>query len=89
MIAEDKHKKCLVLDLDETLVHSSFLPVASADYILSLPLGMDGSCDSIQQNIYVSKRPGVDVFLDKITRLFEVVLFTASLPNVIVLFNIP
>jgi TFIIF-interacting CTD phosphatase-like protein len=63
--------------------------VASADYILSLPLGMDSSCENIQQNIYVSKRPGVDVFLDKITRMFEVVLFTASLPNVNLPFNIP
>lgn len=66
-----------MLDLDETLVHSSFIPVPSADYILPLPISADYT-----QHIYVSKRPGVDVFLDKMCRLFEVVIFTASLSNV-------
>lgn len=31
---EDVHKKTLVLDLDETLVHSSFKPIPNPDYIL-------------------------------------------------------
>lgn len=31
------------------------------------------------QHIYVCKRPGVDVFLEKVCRTFEVVIFTASL----------
>ena len=36
----DKGKKTLVLDLDETLVHSSFKPVPNPDYII--PVEIDG-----------------------------------------------
>lgn len=34
----DLHKKTLVLDLDETLVHSSFKPVPNADYIIPVEI---------------------------------------------------
>ncbi|KAJ3416628.1 hypothetical protein HDV05_000910 [Chytridiales sp. JEL 0842] len=67
------NKKCLVLDLDETLVHSSFKPVPSADFII--PVEIDGQT----HNVYVLKRPGVDLFLQRLGRQFEVVVFTASL----------
>lgn len=65
-------KKCLVLDLDETLVHSSFKYLKGADFVL--PVDID---DQIH-NVYVMKRPGVDEFLKKVGSLFEVVVFTAS-----------
>eukprot|EP00043_Microstomoeca_roanoka_P001666 m.33946 g.33946 ORF g.33946 m.33946 type:complete len:247 (+) comp10951_c1_seq1:503-1243(+) len=66
-------KKCLVLDLDETLVHSSFKPVENADFVI--PIVIDG----IQHRVYVLKRPYVDEFLAAVGQLYEVVLFTASL----------
>jgi len=69
-------KKCLVLDLDETLVHSSFHVPESHDLVVTLGLP-DGS----QQNIYVAKRPGVDEFLARMSELFEIVIFTASLSH--------
>jgi Dullard-like phosphatase family protein len=72
----DSGKKCLVLDLDETLVHSSFHVPDVHDLVVSLGLP-DGS----HQNIYVAKRPGVDQFLAKVCEQFEVVIFTASLAH--------
>jgi|GEM_PF-1896691 len=66
-------KKCLILDLDETLVHSSFKPVPNPDYII--PVNIDGTT----HRVYVIKRPGVDDFLAKLGDLYEVVIFTASL----------
>jgi len=62
-------RKTLVLDLDETLVHSSFKPVMGADFIV--PVEID---DQIHQ-VYVLKRPGVDQFLRRMGDLFEVVVF--------------
>jgi len=70
----DHGKKCLVLDLDETLVHSTFVVPEAYDLIVPLILP-DGS----YQNIYVAKRPGVDGFLRDMCEMFEVVIFTASL----------
>ncbi|XP_055388968.1 uncharacterized protein LOC129618166, partial [Condylostylus longicornis] len=63
----------LVLDLDETLVHSSFVEVPNYSFII--PVEIDG----ITHLIYVAKRPGVDQFLQAVSRCYEVVIFTASL----------
>jgi carboxy-terminal domain RNA polymerase II polypeptide A small phosphatase len=66
-------KMCLVLDLDETLVHSSFKPVPTCDFILSIEM------DGITHKVYVLKRPGVDEFLQRMAKTYELVIFTASL----------
>jgi Dullard-like phosphatase family protein len=67
------NKNCLVLDLDETLVHSSFKPVPEADFIIPVEI------ENVIHQVYVMKRPGVDEFLQHVGQLFEVVVFTASL----------
>lgn len=67
-----KGKKCLILDLDETLVHSSFKYLRSADFVLPVEI------DDQVHNVYVIKRPGVEEFLERVGKLFEVVVFTAS-----------
>jgi len=67
-----KGKKCLILDLDETLVHSSFQDV---ECHYKIPVDIEGTI----KTIYVSKRPHVDEFLIRCGQLFEVVVFTASL----------
>ncbi|XP_055384275.1 phosphatase Herzog, partial [Condylostylus longicornis] len=69
----DMHRKCMVIDLDETLVHSSFKPIPNADFIV--PVEIDG----VIHQVYVLKRPHVDEFLMKMGELYECVLFTASL----------
>lgn len=66
-------KKCLVLDLDETLVHSSFKPVPDADFVVPVEI------ESIVHQVYVLKRPFVDEFMRRCGEMFEVVVFTASL----------
>ncbi|KAJ1490977.1 HAD-like domain-containing protein [Baffinella frigidus] len=67
------HKVTLILDLDETLVHSSFKPVPNSDWIV--PVEVDG----IVHRVFVCKRPGLDYFMHRVAELFEVVVFTASL----------
>ncbi|XP_046407415.1 carboxy-terminal domain RNA polymerase II polypeptide A small phosphatase 1-like [Ischnura elegans] len=70
---QDMHRKCMVIDLDETLVHSSFKPISNADFIV--PVEIDGTV----HQVYVLKRPHVDEFLQRVGELYECVLFTASL----------
>ncbi|KAL2263493.1 hypothetical protein VTK26DRAFT_6488 [Humicola hyalothermophila] len=69
---ELKGRKCLVLDLDETLVHSSFKILHQADF--TIPVEIEGN----YHNVYVIKRPGVDQFMKRVGELYEVVVFTAS-----------
>jgi len=66
-------RKTLVLDLDETLVHSSFKHVPNAD--ITLQIDIDGQLCTI----YVLVRPFVAEFLKRMSKLYEMVIFTASL----------
>ena len=67
-------KKTLVLDLDETLVHSQFLPNSiPSDLILKIDIYNQ------LQDIHVLIRPGVQNFLKKLGKLYEIVIFTASI----------
>ncbi|RHY31927.1 hypothetical protein DYB32_003032, partial [Aphanomyces invadans] len=72
----DEGKKCLVLDLDETLVHSSFKPILNPDYVI--PVEIEGHV----HQVYVAKRPGVDEFMRKMAEFYEIVVYTASLSKV-------
>ncbi|KAG0142331.1 hypothetical protein CROQUDRAFT_67319 [Cronartium quercuum f. sp. fusiforme G11] len=68
-----KGRKCLVLDLDETLVHSSFKMIPQSDFVVPVEI------ENAVHNVYVIKRPGVDQFMKKMGEIYEVVVFTASL----------
>lgn len=68
-----KGRKTLVLDLDETLVHSSFKPPIKTDIVL--PIDIEGRIC----NVYVLVRPGCLQFLTEVAKYYEVVIFTASL----------
>ncbi|KAK4537373.1 hypothetical protein CDCA_CDCA12G3398 [Cyanidium caldarium] len=71
----DEHagQKTLVLDLDETLVHSGFDPMENPDYVLNIEVS------GTERALYVRKRPGCDTFLREMAALYEIVVFTASL----------
>lgn len=73
LTAPNANMKTLVLDLDETLVHSSFKPIPDPDFTIDIVL------DDVIHTVYVRKRPGVDQFLTEVAKKFEVVVFTASL----------
>ena len=68
----DVGRKTLVLDLDETLVHSSFTFVPDADHQLTVEV------EGTMTNIYVKERPGLHEFLRDVGELYEVGVFTAS-----------
>ena len=70
----DKNKKTLILDLDETLVHSAFTPF-SRKSDLTLTINLDGE----DRQLYVLKRPFVDEFLNELSFLYEIIIFTASI----------
>jgi len=66
----------LVLDLDETLVHSKAINDGSQhDYSFSMPLRFPprSTCE-----VFVRKRPHLDEFLSRVSPSFELVVFTAS-----------
>ncbi|MES1911721.1 MAG: hypothetical protein MHM6MM_004112 [Cercozoa sp. M6MM] len=59
-------KPTLVLDLDETLVHSSFKPVREPDFIVKVHI------EGTVHNVYVQKRPGAEEFLRACAEHWEV-----------------
>ncbi len=71
--SEFLNKKTLILDLDETLVHSSFTPFEKNDIILNVDF------EGVMYNIYVLVRPDAIDFIKEISQYYEVVIFTASI----------
>ncbi|XVE51512.1 hypothetical protein DITRI_Ditri02bG0048000 [Diplodiscus trichospermus] len=72
-LVSDK-KRTIVLDLDETLVHSiPHHPPPTYDFMI------EPSIDGVRMVFYVLKRPGLDEFLEAISKKYEVVVFTAGL----------
>ncbi|KAF8209653.1 HAD-like domain-containing protein [Mycena galopus ATCC 62051] len=66
-------RKCLVLDLDETLIHSSFKSIPNPDFII--PVEIEGTW----HRFHVLKRPDVENFLGKMGETYEIVVWTAAL----------
>ena len=82
------NKKTLILDLDETLIHSTFTSVNLKGFINNIPQRLDKNAkldfsikvdlNNVPNLINIYKRPYVDFFLNKMSDLYELVLFTAS-----------
>jgi Dullard-like phosphatase family protein len=66
-------RKTLILDLDETLVHSTIQPVSHHHILVEVVI------DTMPCTFYVIKRPHVDAFLKKVAEWYDVVIFTASM----------
>ena len=66
-------RKTLVLDLDETLIHSQHTCQVPYDFSINVQI------DGVPTEFFVYKRPHLDFFLSKVSEWYHVVLFTASL----------
>ncbi|XP_019417674.1 PREDICTED: CTD small phosphatase-like protein 2-A isoform X1 [Lupinus angustifolius] len=62
----------LVLDLDETLVHSTLEHCDDADFTFTVFFNMK------EYTVYVKQRPHLHTFFERVSEMFEVVIFTAS-----------
>ncbi|XP_077251762.1 uncharacterized protein LOC143890985 [Tasmannia lanceolata] len=62
----------LVLDLDETLVHSTLEQVEDADF--TFPVNFNFKVHTV----YVRCRPHLKDFMERVAGLFEIIVFTAS-----------
>ena len=68
-------RKTLILDLDETLIHSGFQK--PQNYDLEVPVSYQNNT----YTIYVQKRPDFDEFMEEVIKMFDVYIFTASMPE--------
>ncbi|KAJ3437700.1 nli interacting factor-like phosphatase family protein [Anaeramoeba flamelloides] len=73
---EKNGKPTLVLDLDKTLISSSIKPVDEYDFSFVF-----APTEKRQVRVYVQKRPYLDLFLQKCSEIFEIVVFTASMKS--------
>jgi hypothetical protein len=67
-------QKTLVLDLDETLVHSTLDAACGVGADFSFPVTFNGA----EHMVHVRQRPHMREFLESVAAMFEVVVFTAS-----------
>lgn len=65
-------KITLAIDLDETLVHCSVIPLEKAELTFSV------NFNGVDYEVYVRTRPHLKVFLEQVSEWFETVVFTAS-----------
>jgi Dullard-like phosphatase family protein len=89
MAKADKGKLTVVLDMDETLLHSEFTSAdnnyrqyeerqtAQRDPDFTLRINTE---DGGEEIVHVHKRRGVENFLEQCALHFETILFTAALP---------
>ena len=74
------NKKTLVLDLDETLVHSvggvenNEGEIPQHDFIIQIPQN-----NNLSHDVHVMVRPHVEEFLERMSKRYELVIFTASI----------
>ncbi|KZV56025.1 hypothetical protein F511_12724 [Dorcoceras hygrometricum] len=71
-VTKDTRRITLVLDLDETLVHSTLDYCDDADFTFTVFFNMK------EHTVYVKKRPHLNVFLERVAELFDIMVFTAS-----------
>ena len=76
---KNNEKKLLILDLDETLVHTSFQPIFINNIIIEPDITLKILYDNKYYNLYVLIRPYVYEFLREMSKIFIIYIFTASI----------
>ena len=66
-------KKTLILDLDETLVHSRF-----REFNWESDINLNINVNAIRHIIHILKRPNVDCFIKEMSKYYKIFIFTAS-----------
>lgn len=70
VVCREPHKRALVLDLDETLIYScKFPPHGRSDCV---------RFDQGGETFYTFKRPGLDDFIERMSELYEIYIYTSS-----------
>jgi Dullard-like phosphatase family protein len=87
---EDRGRLCVILDMDETLLHSRFTSVDNDFRQEELREAVTGPHDfsltfnlsegAAAERVYVSQRPMLQKFLQSLSKEFEPIVFTAALP---------
>ena len=72
------NKKTLILDLDETLVHSSFKPINYNNVFHKPDIFLSIDFRGNTHSVYVLKRPYVHEFLKEMSKIYNIIIFTAS-----------
>ena len=81
--------KTLVLDLDETLIYTSFEPSINSDLCFEIDLNINEPSkynkvnslvkkQKILTKVYLSKRPHLEQFLSELNPFYEICIFSAS-----------
>ena len=73
------NKKILILDLDETLIHSSFQPLQINNKIIKPDIHFKIFFNFKYHDIFVYKRPFLNKFLKEMNKIFNIYVFTASI----------
>lgn len=70
--SEEGDKKTLILDLDETCAHSSFSEFKNSNFKQRIVY------EGIPYTIHVLKRPHLQEFLERMSKVYEIIFYTAS-----------
>ena len=73
-----KSKKILLLDLDETLIHADFAKEYENDTKNPYDTIISFESENEINNVGIFLRPGVKLFLENLSKFFEIGIFTAS-----------
>ena len=87
--SNNPHEKILVIDLDETLIHTSFKKIPNPDFKILLDsikyTKKNSDNESIQElpvqnkvEAYIRIRPGVNEFLSQLSKYYDLYVYSAS-----------